>query len=70
MKKLLALVGIGVFGYVCVWVGRIDQTAKIGVLYRRTELGDESAIELMERLSDSATGLDEALTRLAKTIRR
>ena len=70
MKKLLALTGIGIFGYACMFAGRVYQTIDIGTLYRRAELGDESAITLMELLSDAATDFNENFTKLKKTIRR
>ena len=69
MKKLLAIIGLGAFGYISMFVGRVYQTLDIGTLYRRAELGDESAIRLMELLSDAATDFNENFTKLKKTIR-
>lgn len=70
MKKLLAIVGLGAFGYASMFIGRVRQTIDIGTLYRRAELGDEEAIAMMELLSDVTTEFNESFTKLKKKIRR
>ena len=69
MKKLLAIVGLGAFGYISMFIGRVYQTIDIGTLYRRAELGDEEAIAMMEKVSEVTNEFNEAVTKLKKQIR-
>lgn len=69
MNKLLAIIGIGIFGYACYRIGEFRAAKIFGSLYRASEMGDVSSTDALDELSEASAEFDVNLTRLKKQIR-